>query len=208
MQTDVFLKGLIMSKTVITAKSSGAVTKMAGRLPAALILVLGLVLVTPALSSAAQYITPDAAKKIAFSNAGVTEENANVIKIARYDKRFTTIYDIDFLTENYRYSYEINAETGEVAAQYMQHIGKIAKTLPQVINQPDATAFISAEQAKNIALEHAGIAAQDIRVFESKLKQKHGYAIYDIEFKANRMEYEYAIDAVTGNILSWESERD
>lgn len=197
-----------MSKTAITTKSSGAAAKTAGMLSVALILVLGLILVTPALSSAAQYITPDAAKKIAFSNAGVAEENANVIKIARYDKRFTTIYDIDFLTENYRYSYEINADTGEVVAQYMQSIGKADKPLPQAVNQTDAKAYISAEQAKNIALEHARIAAQDIRAFESKLKQKHGYAIYDIEFKANRMEYEYEIDAVTGNILSWESERD
>lgn len=197
-----------MSKTAISAKSSDAVTKTAGMLSAALILILGLMLATPALSSAAQYITPDAAKKIAFSNAGVAEENANVIKIARYDKRFTTIYDIDFLTENYRYSYEINADTGEVVAQYMQSIAKIDKPLPQAVNQAGANAYISAEQAKNIALEHARVAAQDIRAFESKLKQKHGYAIYDIEFKANRMEYEYEIDAVTGNILSWESERD
>lgn len=197
-----------MSKTTIITQSPKAVTKRLSMLSAIFTLALGLMLITPALSSAAQYITPDAAKKIAFSNAGVTEENANVIKMARYDKRFTTIYDIDFLVGNYRYSYEINADSGEVVAQYMQSIGKVDKPLPQAVNQTAAQAYISAEQAKNIALEHARIAAQDISSFESKLKHKHGYAIYDIEFKANRMEYEYEINAVTGDILEWESERD
>ena len=64
---------------------------------------------------------------------------------------------------------------------------------------------ISLEEAQNIALERVpGATSQNISV---KLDWDDGWYIYEGDILYNRMEYEFEIDANTGNILKWEEER-
>ena len=65
---------------------------------------------------------------------------------------------------------------------------------------------IDKNKAADIALQHAGLSRGDVRKLETEYKEKKDY--YEVEFKFERWEYEYKIDAVTGAILSWEKERD
>lgn len=201
----------------VNTKAVSVANKPGGILLAALLLVMTLMLAMPALSSAAKYITADQAKAIALKDAGLSENQVTIVKLARYDKRFTEIYDIIFLTGTNKYTYHINAQSGEVLAHYLNWIGNdkdkyqgpsAVETPPPPVNQPQAANYISTDQAKAIALEHAGVTQQQISEFELKFKPKHGYAIYDIEFRQGWGEYEYEIDAATGAIISWEYERD
>ena len=64
---------------------------------------------------------------------------------------------------------------------------------------------ISMEEAQNIALERVpGATAQDMSI---ELDYDDGWYIYEGDILYNRTEYEFEIDANTGNILKWEEER-
>lgn len=201
-----------MLKNAVEEKNATLALKQPVNFWAALLLVCALFLAMPAVGFTANYITADEAKKIALTNAGAPESDVTIVKLTRYDKRFGVIYDIEFITSEARYTYEIDAVSGEIVAQYMKDIGKVkidkVAPTPEAINQANVGDYISAERAKAIAFEHAQIQPQNVTAYESKLKQKRGVTIYDIEFKHSRMEYEYAINAATGEIISWEYERD
>lgn len=69
------------------------------------------------------------------------------------------------------------------------------------------TVFITPEAAKQIALDHAGVAAADV-VFDSTERDfDNGVYHYEIEFRVDYTEYEYDIDALTGKILSFDQDR-
>lgn len=65
---------------------------------------------------------------------------------------------------------------------------------------------ISIEQAKKTALDHAGLSENEVKFSSAKLEKNDGKYEYDIEFYKENIEYEYEIDAVTGEII--ESEVD
>lgn len=65
---------------------------------------------------------------------------------------------------------------------------------------------ITEDQAKAIALEHAGLAQGDVTQLRIELERDDGRLEYEIEFTSGNREYDYEIDAETGRILSFESE--
>ena len=70
----------------------------------------------------------------------------------------------------------------------------------------NATANISVERAKEIALSHAGLASNQVTFQRTELDFDNGIQKYEIEFYYNYREYSYEIDANTGNILSYEQD--
>ena len=68
----------------------------------------------------------------------------------------------------------------------------------------DSSSYIGEEKALQIALEHAGLAAADLTFSKVKLDFDDGKWTYDTEFYAGNQEYDYEIDAVTGDILSFD----
>lgn len=68
--------------------------------------------------------------------------------------------------------------------------------------------YIGMERAKAIAFAHAKVSASDVRKFKAELDRDDGRMIYEIEFEVGRMDYEYEIDARTGEIISWEHDDD
>lgn len=63
-------------------------------------------------------------------------------------------------------------------------------------------AKISRDKAKQIALEHAKLKESDIKNYHIELDKDNGHLEYDIEFNYNGAEYDYEIDADTGEIRS------
>ena len=95
-------------------------------------------------------------------------------------------------------------------------VSTAAPTQPQTVaptpapteapTQPAAPSTISAERAKQIALSHAGVGgASFIKV---ELDTDDGVQVYEIEFKVGNVEYEYDINAISGEIISSKSEVD
>lgn len=63
---------------------------------------------------------------------------------------------------------------------------------------------ITSEEAKEIALNHAAVSAADATFVRAEYEWDDNS--YEVEFYANNVEYDYEINAATGDILSYDSE--
>ena len=71
-----------------------------------------------------------------------------------------------------------------------------------------AESYIGETKAFEIALSHAGITTGDLLFSKIHLDRDDGRVIYDVEFYAGNKEYDYEIDAITGNILGFDSDME
>jgi uncharacterized membrane protein YkoI len=73
--------------------------------------------------------------------------------------------------------------------------------------KPSENAYIGDERAIEIALDHAGVKADEVSsVIDCELDFDHGRMVYEIEFIAKGMEYGFDIDAMTGAVIDFEIE--
>ncbi len=68
--------------------------------------------------------------------------------------------------------------------------------------------YIGETKALEIALNHAGVTTQDLLFSKSHLDRDDGRTQYDVEFYAGNKEYDYEIDAISGNILSFDADME
>lgn len=74
---------------------------------------------------------------------------------------------------------------------------------PQI--QTDESHVISADDAKDYALNHAGLTENQATFVRSERDLDDGTLKYDVEFYTNDgLEYEYEIDSSTGKVLSFD----
>ena len=72
--------------------------------------------------------------------------------------------------------------------------------------QDTSTAKISKEKAKEIALKHANVKESDITDYEIDMDTENGNLVYDISFEHKGKEYDYDVDAQTGEIKNSKNE--
>ena len=63
---------------------------------------------------------------------------------------------------------------------------------------------ISEEEAQRIALEHAGLKADQVKSMRMSYDVDDGVPEYEVEFRYDGWEYEYEIHAETGEIRSYD----
>ena len=90
--------------------------------------------------------------------------------------------------------------TTQKATQATKATEATKETLPAAMNIPKG--LISQGEAQNIALEHAGVTQRQSTPTKVELDKEKGKYIYEIDFIAGNMEYEYDINAKTGAIIS------
>ena len=138
---------------------------------------------------AGKFITLSEAKKIALDDAGCkdkvsfTEENlvSGGIK--------TPYYQLVFADAKTQWTYRIDAVLGIVLEKQQKEIV--------------TTDFISLEEAKQIALEDAGLdeATQKIVFTREELNRNQGKPCYILEFYTAKKQYSYKVDAKNGSII-------
>ena len=99
------------------------------------------------------------------------------------------------------------AQTTEAAAQTTEAAAQTTEAAAQTAAAPDAQTAapggeITAEQAKQIALNDAGVSEADAVFYRAELDMEDGRMVYEIEFYCGQTEYDYDIDAQTGAIVS------
>lgn len=126
-------------------------------------------------------------------------------------------YDVEIKYSGTEYEYKVEAYTGEIIETKEEpdddHNAYRTETKEQNKDVKANTSVctgngISLDSAKEIALNHAGVKAEDAYELEAELDRDDGITVYEIEFKSGDIEYEYKIDASNGAILEHEAERD
>ena len=84
--------------------------------------------------------------------------------------------------------------------------GQTTGTTPSTGNtQAAAGTGITEDRAREIALEHAGLSADQVTFIKSKLDYEDWRRVYEVEFyTSDYREYDYEIDADTGEIRSYD----
>ena len=150
-----------------------------------------------------QYIGTEAAKLAALDHAGLKSEEVNFVHAHLESDDGIWQYDIEFHKDTTEYDYDIDALTGEVLsfdqdAEYYSHAQAVDAGKEQ----------ITQEEAKQLALQHAGVTEKDASNLQVKFDYDDGRGEYEVEWYVGRTEYSCDVDALTGAILSYDKELD
>ena len=137
-------------------------------------------------------LSEEAAKSAALSHAGLNGADVTFTKVKLDQDDGQTHYELEFLCGGARYDYEVDAYTGSIWKS-------------ERVGSPELQT-ITAAQAESIALQHAGLSADQVVERKSELEEDDGVLHYQVEFKRSGVEYEYEIDAVSGAILKAEQD--
>ena len=153
-------------------------------------------------ASSGTAISEARAKEIAFAHAGVQAADVVMEQMKLDWEDGVQVYELEFRAGNTEYEYEIAAAGGAVLKAERD-------TEPAGTHHPESGGHVShigMEAAKAAALRHAGVAAGDAWDMKCELDCDDGRYLYEVEFDAGGLEYEYEIDAETGAVLK--AERD
>lgn len=154
-------------------------------------------------NTTADYIGEEKAKQLALEHAGVKESDATFVHVKLdYDDGIAE-YEVEFYVANEEYDYDIDASTGAIRSFDYE-----LENYPAAINIPDKDSndngLISETDAKAIALAKvSGASESNIRI---KLDYDDGKTVYEGKIIYEEIEYEFEIDAATGNFLEWDAE--
>ena len=141
-------------------------------------------------------ITEDEAKAIALQDAGVSESDAVFVRVERDRDDGRSVYDLEFYAGNTEYDYEIDSTTGKIVSA---DFDIESYTIPS-----GNGTILSVEEARNLVLAKVpGASAEDVRI---SLDRDDGRQTYEGELYYNQMEYEFEMDASTGNFIEWSAE--
>ena len=138
----------------------------------------------------------EAAQSAAVSDAGVSSPTFTKGTLDRDNGR--SIYEIEFISGNTKYEYDIDALSGSVLSRKIENVSTSTGS--------GVSGVIGEDAARQTALSDAGLSASDVTFGKVQLDNDDGRWQYEIEFYTSSGKYEYDIDAQSGSILSKESE--
>lgn len=141
-----------------------------------------------------QTVSADAELQKLADTYGITLGKAQLIQEITAQSNLYTFEDLVPLSIN-----ELNLLSGSGQIQ-LNHIESVGVASDK--------AYIGETKAQETALAHAGVTASSISSYEIELDYEKGVMVYEVEFKANGYEYSYDINAVTGEVVKYEKEKD
>lgn len=191
-------------------------------LAGAIALVVAIGLIVGSQMVFAKEITIEEAVKIALDDAKVQAKDVSFVNKAEDYDNGRKKFDINFYTQNKEYDYEIDSKTGKIVEKDMDI--ENFELPPQAVSTPTTTTTptpapqqdtitqsnpneISEERAKNIAIGHSLVDKNKITYINVRKDIDDGKVIYEVEFAAPDGEFDYNIDALTGEIISVDMER-
>lgn len=155
-------------------------------------------------------IGEERAWEIACGHAGVAAADITASPAKLDYDNGALVYELEFFSGGYEYDYEISAADGSVVK--FEKEADTARSA-QSGGGSAAAAYIGEERAREIAYGHAGLTADAVGHCEVELDHHDDHrgtqrCEYEIDFKSGGYEYEYKIDAVTGEILQSRREWD
>lgn len=187
--------GSTPNPTQPSVTGSGAATPAQDATPAS-----ASTLATVPQTTAAGAVDENEAKQIALADAGVKESDAAYLRVTRDIEDGISVFDVEFFVaaSSTEYDYEIDAASGAIRSKDFDAEGY---TPPK---QNITNASKSEQEIRKIALANVpGATDRDIRM---SLDSDDGRLVYDGKIIYQNMEYEFEIDAYSGDIREWSAE--
>ena len=153
------------------------------------------------------FITEERAYEIAYEKAGIEKGTASFEKIKLDKDDGVYEYDVTLKTDADHYKYEIDAVSGNITSESVKKI-KSSNAGGKGLDQVDQNDYIGKEKAYKAALEACGLSESDVDKYSIKLDDDDGAILYEVEIKHNGYEHELKINAVTGEIIKHETEKN
>ena len=146
------------------------------------------------------------AKEIALNHANLKANDVFFTKAKLDYDDHVAVYEVEFFYNNTEYDYEIIASNGQIKEFKTEaHNSNIIDNI--ISNTPNnSQQTIGAQKAKEIALSHANLKADDVFFTKAKLDYDDSTAIYEVEFFYNNTEYDYEIIASNGQVKEFKTE--
>lgn len=180
--------------------------------------------IAPAVT-AVPYIGADAAAEAALEHSKIAEKDADFSSVLLMEQNGMMLYEVVFTAGDYRYEYYIDSLSGRVESWKKTDLTKTEETLaasaidePAVSTAPGVgtdsetsaqttgTVLLGEDEAKKLAMAHANITEKDISTISCKIELQGLNLIYEVDMKTQLMEYDYEIDAITGDIVGFDVE--
>ena len=154
------------------------------------------------------YIGEESAKAAALAHAGLSESDISRFEIEFDFEDGIMVYEISFYAGTYEYGYDINATTGAVVSYERDRDDDTPQQNGSTATGEQSSNYITEAEAKAVALAHAGLSESDVTFVRAHLDYDDGRAEYEIEFWSGNTEYDYDIDAVSGEIRSYDHDAE
>lgn len=142
-------------------------------------------------------IHAEKAQAIAVKHAGVDADSIYASRVKTDYEHGRQIYEVEFFADGTEYDYDIDAETGDIL--------KSSQDFKRHHRRHDAQGDIGIEAAKAKAL--ARVPGAPERHLHIRKDLDHGRRTYEGEIHHDGYEYEFEIDAATGEFLEWSKEK-
>ncbi|EHJ57339.1 hypothetical protein HMPREF9318_01762 [Streptococcus urinalis FB127-CNA-2] len=139
-------------------------------------------------------ISEDKATSIALKDAKLNKKEVSNLSVKQDEDDGNSTYEIDFNTKKKSYDYTINAKDGKI-------IEKSTDTKGLASTKDLTKKSISQDKAKEIALKDADVSEKETSMMTVKKDMEDATSTYEIEFTVNNKEYDYTINAKTGDII-------
>ena len=150
-------------------------------------------------------------KALEIATAAYTKATTAAIRCSEVDPELDEIpahYEVELTSETgEEFEYKIDAYTGTVLESKREGekgTGTSAGQLPQ-LPSPDQLDYA---KIKAKVLKYLGLSENISCDMDIKLEIEDGKLVYEVEFKAGKMEYSFKFDATTGALLKQEIEKD
>lgn len=147
-------------------------------------------------ASAENGITLNEAKAIALKKVSLSASQVKFTKAISDTDDGILYYDIEFISGNYEYEFEIRAKDGKIT-----DFDKEKAEVKASASKPSKSKYITSQKAQSIALSHAKLKAEQVKGLKAEFEKENGLAVFEVEFEYGKYEYEYKINAENGKII-------
>ena len=157
------------------------------------------------------YISKDEVKDIVIKDTKLKKEDISFKEVELDLEEETKKYDVEFYYNRVEYKYEIDAKNGNIIYSDFNNSSNTTNNNNSTNNNTTSNTntnnnYISEEDARSIALNDAGLQANEVTFTDIDLDLKNGNAIYEVDFESNTQEYEYKIDGINKTIINKKQE--
>lgn len=161
-----------------------------------------------------KYIGTAKAKEIALKDAKVNEKDVKDFEADLDLEKGKMVYEVEFEVGGIEYDYELDAVSGKILASYRQK--SEPDTEQSVSSKPSSVAnnssnktdaIIAPEDALKKALSHAGLSSSKVSDVDVEFDDDD-ILHYDVDFYFDGYDFEYEINAISGEIIKNHKERD